>query len=290
MKKILAGFLLLTLSHGGVTPVDSLTFEEKIASDGVMSDPINLDLIKKYDQEVRENPSSCKRRWQRSLVLLKHGQFNETTAEDIDTLLWHPLWRTQGERLKALYLYQQGHMPEAEELSRQNIRNNVNIVEQSRLLAGIALARRDTVASLAAYRFAWDQYPNENVYIELLNAYRGHGKPPEKLLQEGVKLFPQNAGVMQALFETYYAAGKSSDLQACLKISGRAGKVLWPRSVDWKIMHARALIGSHKSREAEAVLLAAVDLMDEDPRLEGENGKLRREVFALLEKSRDKQK
>ena len=255
-------------------------------ADALLADPINWDLLKRYGEEIRENPGSCKRRWQRSLILLKHGDTAKTTREDIDTLLNHPLWRTQGNRLKALYLYLQGHVDEARAQMKQNIRDSVNVVEQSRLLARIELSRKDTVAAIAAYRLAWDQQRGEDVFVDLAGAYGMRGRPPKEFLQQGLKLYPNSPGVAQTVFEAFFAAGDSSSLKNCLKISGRAADTLWPRSVDWKIRHSRALLASGHPKQAEPFLLQALDLLDEDPRLQGEDGRLRKDLFSLLEKAR----
>jgi hypothetical protein len=283
MNRFLLSFPILLVSLAAGQNSDSLTVEEREAS-SVLSESFNPDLIINYDKEVKAKPSSCKRRWQRSLLLLKNGEVRSTTGEDIDTLLKNPIWKTQGERLKAMHLYLLGRTEEAALLMRQNIRNNVNIVEQAGLLASIYGARKDTTAALAAYLYAWEQHKDENVYIELLSVHqRWHRRPPQKVLDQGTQIFSTNPGVLTALTETYFAAGKGSDLRKCLKIATHAEKTLWPRSMDWKIIHARALISLNRKREAKAVLLQAMDLMEEDPRLEGEDGIYRKQVFALLE-------
>jgi tetratricopeptide (TPR) repeat protein len=240
-------------------------------------------LLEKYNADIRKNPSSLKRRNGRASILLSHEEYRETTGEDIDSLLAHPVWRAQGQRRKAMHLYLLGRTDEADVLMRQNIRNNNNVVEQSRWLARIELSRRDTAAALDVYRFAWEQHPREETFIELLGAYRRHGRAPEKaLLERGLRLFPTDAGVASIVFDAYLASGKKKDLQRGLEISGRSEKT-WPRSIDWKIKRAQAFLALKRPRDAEGVLLRAVDLMDSDPRLEGENGVLRTQVLLLLE-------
>lgn len=248
----------------------------------ILSEPLNPALLEKYNEEVLENPRKYKRRWQRALILLQHGDTAKTTAEDIDSLLVQPLWRGQGLRLKAMYRYLQRRFDEAKDLMRQNIRDGTNVVEQAGFLAKIALSEKDTNTAIAAYRLGWDQHPDENVYVELLHAY-GRWKTPMELLDEGLRLYPNSPGILQTLFDSYLNLGNPAGFQKCLVISSRAEETLWPMSVDWKIKHAQALLSLNRPHEAESVLLAALDLMDGDPRLEGENGQFRKKIFTMLE-------
>jgi hypothetical protein len=285
MKAILIGFAVLpSLLPAEPEAPDTGAHDRPEISSEVMPETYTPALLEKYDADVRKNPSNRKRRHGRAQILLSHEEYRETTGEDIDSLLAHPVWRTQGERLKAMHLYLQGHTDEAAVLMRQNIRNDVNIVEQARWLARIEVSRRDTGAALAVYRHAWEQHPREETYLEMLAKFHQYGRRPEKdLLEQGRRRFPTDPGVTEAVFDAYLTSGKKEDLRECLELSGRAEKTLWPRSIEWKIKHARTLLALKRRREAEQVLLEAVDLMDGDPRLEGENGVHRNQVFQLLE-------
>jgi hypothetical protein len=287
MKAFLIGFAVLpaVLLAEPASP-DTGAHDGPEISGEVVPETYTPALLEKYNADIRKNPSNRKRRQGRAQILLSHDEYRETTGEDIDSLLAHPIWRTQGERLKAMHLYLRGRVDEAAVLMRQNIRNDINILEQARWLARIELSRGDTVAALAVYRFAWEQHPREETYLEMLEKFRQHKRVPEgALLERGVRQFPAHPGVLSTVFEVYFTSGEKKDLRRAFALSGRA-ETLWPRSIDWKIKRARVLLALKKPREAEQVLLGAVDLMDSDPRLDGENGALRRQVFQLLEKSR----
>ncbi len=241
-------------------------------------------LLERYDQDIRENPKNYLKRVERALLVLEQRDTGRTATEDIDTLLSHPEWQKESLRLKAIQLHHQGRFDAAMSQLQENIRNNIYVKEQARLLADIALSRRDTLAAIAAYHSAWGRDSDETDYIDLLDLKRGRGKPPEELLQQGLRLYPRSAGSIQSIFEVYFAAGDASNLKKALQISDRAINVLWPLSVDWKIRHARVLIALKHSREAEPVLLAALDLLDEDVRLKGSDSEpVRKQIFALLE-------
>jgi hypothetical protein len=288
MKAFLIGFALLPailLAEPG-SP-DTGTHDRPEISGEVVPETYTPALLEKYNADIRKNPSNRKRRQSRAAILLSHGEYRETTGADIDSLLAHPVWRTQGERLKAMHLYLQGRPDEAAVLMRQNIRNDVNIVEQSRWLARIELSRGDTSAALAVYRYAWKQHPREETYLEMLEKLRQHGSVPERaLLESGLREFPVHPAVLSAVFDAYLASGQKEDLRKALELSGRAEKTLWPRSIDWKVKRAQAFLAVKQPRDAELVLLEAVDLMDADARLEGENAVLRTQVFQLLETCR----
>ena len=283
----LAVFPALLLAGPPAPASDTGADDTPQISGEVMPETFTPALLEKYNADIRKNPSSRKRRNGRASILLSHEEYRETTGEDIDSLLAHPVWRPQGQRLQAMHLYLLGRTEEAAVLMRQNIRNNINVVEQSRWLARIELSRRDTVSALAVYRYAWEQHPREETFIEMLGAHRRHGRPVEKtLLESGSRRFPTDPGVLSAVFEAYLASGKKEDLRKALELSGRAENTLWPRSIDWKIKYAQVFLALKKPRAAEQVLLEAVDLMDGDARLEGENGTLRSQVFQLLESCR----
>ncbi len=288
MKKFLIAMMFFSLlGKTCFAQNDSISNENSPDSlNVILSAPINPALLEKYNEEVRENPQKFKRRWQRTLILLQHGDTAPTMAGDIEYLLTHPLWRGQGMRLKAMYRYLQGHLDEAKALMRQNILEGTNIVEQAGFLAKIALSTHDTAAAIAAYRLGWDQHPDENIYVELLHAYRGSWKPPQELLDQGRRVYPGSPGILQTLFDAYGQVGTPACLRERLALAAQAEKTLWPASVDWKIKYAEALLSLEQRKEAETVLIAAVDLLDNDPRLEGENGEFRKKIFSLLEVAR----
>jgi tetratricopeptide (TPR) repeat protein len=252
----------------------------------LVPETINPALLEKYDRDIQENPQYYRRRWARAEILMKSGRADQPVGEDIDTLLAHPEWAAHGRRWKAFHLCVLGRLDEAEAQALKNIRADEYVQEQARLLAAMRAFRKDTVGAVAAYRLAWDLYGEEGVYIDLLLAYRGRSKPPEDILQKGLKLYPNSAGAQQDIFEAYMAAGGSANLRKGLGISGRAQETLWPRSVDWKLRHARVLLALGQPKKAEPILLQAMDLLDGDPRLQGEHGEPRKEIFDLLEVSR----
>jgi hypothetical protein len=82
--------------------------------------------------------------------------------------------------------------------------------------------------------------------------------------------------------------GDPASLGKGLEISSQAQSAWWPRSVDWKLRHARALLALGRPDAAKAVLLSALDLVDGDPRLQTNAGTaplVRREIFSLLASS-----
>jgi tetratricopeptide (TPR) repeat protein len=252
-----------------------------------MADPPYPVLLDRYNADIRNNPQNYLKRSERAAFILNNGDTGGTTREDIDTLLSHAEWRGEGNCLKALRLKLQGHLNEAGVLIQKNLRDGIHVPEQSRLLAAIELSRKDTGAAIAAYRLAWDQSNDENDYINLLGLYRRHGDPPGELLKQGLQLYPLSPGAIQNIFEAHLAAGGKANLEICLKISARAQKNLWPLSLDWKMRHARVLLSLKRPREAEPVLMAALDLLDGDSRLKGgDSQRFRKEIFTLLEAAR----
>ncbi len=244
--------------------------------------------LARYGEDIRRDPTHYLKRVERAFLLLEHGATDEPVGEDIDTLLSHAEWRSEGMRLKAIRFHHQKRMKEAEPLLRANIAANIYVEEQSRLLADAALSRKDTAAAIAAYRQAWEQQHDENDYLDLLSLHKGRGKPPEELLQKGLNLYPRSPGVIQTAFEVYFAAGDTSSLGKCLRIAGNAEITLWPFSVDWKVRHARTMLALNRPRDAEPILMTAMDLLDGDPRLqESERGTSeRKEILALLDSAR----
>ena len=254
----------------------------------VEADAPYSELLERYNKDIREHPQNYLKRVERASFVLENGNAGSIPAEDIDTLLSHPEWVNEGNCLKAVRLKLQGRLDEAEILIRKNIRNKMHVLEQSRLLAILELSKKDTAAALAAYRLAWDQNHDENDYLDLLNLYRGRGAPPEELLKQGPQLYPRSPGAMQTIYEVYFAAGDSTSLRNCLEISNRAEKTLWPRSIDWKIRHAETLLSLKRPHEAEPVLMSALDLLDDDARLQNESGEaFRKKIFNLLETARN---
>jgi len=280
MKKILIAMgCLQILGHADIQ-LDSLGL--------IKIEPLNPVLMAGYDSEIRENPQFYKKRYYRAYLLLRHGSYAPPVQEDIDTLKGNPDWHDQGERLEAWSLYYQGRLDESEALIRQNIRANTYGHEQARLWAAIELSRKDTAAALGAYRFAWDLFKDENVYMDMLDLYRAENKlPPEKLLKQALKVYTRSPGPILSTYQAYYAAGDPASLRKSLSIAERAQAILWPQSVEWKIRYAQALLSLHRKPAAEKVLLACLDSADSDPRLQDQNGQpLRQEIFTLLETAR----
>ena len=282
-----APLLFPLLEHGVLAQGDFTVRPAPPGSSTVLvPEDINQARMEKYNRDIQSNPQDYRRRWARAELLLKSGRADQPAGEDIDTLLAHPDWAAHGRRWKAFHLCVQGRLEEAEAQALKNVRANEYVQEQTRLIAAIRMFRKDTVGAVAAYRLAWDLYGEEGVYLDLLQAYRGRTKPPEDILQKGLKLYPNSAGAQQDIFEAYVGAGGHANLRKGLGISARAQDTLWPRSVDWKLRHARALIALKEWDKAEPVLLQALDLLDGDARLQGAHGEPRREIFDLLEVSR----
>ena len=253
----------------------------------VRSDAAYPVLLERYGRDIRENPQDYLKRVDRAFLMLEQRDIGKPNSEDIDTLLSHPEWRNEGSRLKAMRLHLQGRFDEAKLLIQQNIRGDIHVQEQARLLADIELSRKDTSAAMDAYRVAWEHGRDETDYIDLLDMHCGRGEPPEELLQKGLGLYPRSPGAIQSIFEVYFAAGDSASLKKSGEISDRAENTLWPLSVDWKIRHARVLISLKRWREAEAVLMAALEVLDDDARLKGPDSEvIRKQIFTLLEASR----
>ena len=244
-------------------------------------------MLERYNQDIQGNPQNYLKRAERAYLILEHQDTSQASVEDIDTLLSHPQWRNEGVRLKAIRLHLQGRFDEAAPLIQQNIRDNIYLQEQARLLADIELSKKDTAAAITAYRAAWEHDSDETDYIDLLNLHQGRGKPPEELLRQGLNFYPRSPGAVQSIFEVYFAAGDPASLKTALEISGRADSSLWPFSVDWKIRHAQVLLSLKRAHDAEPVLMAALDLLDGDARMKVEDGEvIRKQIFTLLEASR----
>jgi hypothetical protein len=285
MKVFFVALLFLNLLGIGVFGQGDITVRPAPPGSATVLAPevINEALLEKYNRDIKANPQNYRRRWARAEILMKSGRADQPVGEDIDTLLAHPDWAAHGRRWKAFHLSIQGRLDAAESQALANIRANEYVQEQARLVAAIRAFRGDTAGAVAAYRMAWDMHGQEGVYIDLLAAYRRRSKPPEEILQKGLNRYPNSAGVQKDVFEAYMKAGGSTNLKRALGISGRAQASLWPRSVDWKVRHARLLLELKQPKKAEPVLLQALDLLDGDPRLQDDVGKTRREIFALLE-------
>ncbi len=279
MKKILLLVGCLQMLGNADIQIDS--------SGAVKIEPLNTVLLAGYNEQIKETPQFYKKRYYRAYLILRHGSYAPPVQEDIDTLLGHSDWHDQGERLEALSLYFQGRLDEAKSLIQRNIRGNICEHEQASVWAAIELSHKDTAAALGAYRSTWNLFKDENVYMDLLDLYRADNKPvPQDVLREGLRVYPRSPGATQATFEAYFRAGDSASLRKCAAVSAKAEKMLWPQSVDWKIRHAQTLLALHRKKEAETVLLAALDLADADPRQEQAGKPLRAEIFTLLEIAR----
>lgn len=241
-------------------------------------------LLERYDRDIRENPQNYLKRVERAALILGERDTGKTTLEDIDTLSAHAEWRNEANCLRAVRLHLQGRLDDAKNLIQKNLRAGAQVPQQARLLAKIELTKKDTAAALSAYRLAWDSLHDENDFIDLLILHRGRGEPPEELLKDGLRRYPNSPGAIQTIFEVYIAAAGPVNLEKGLELSMRAEKTLWPLSVDWKIRHAEVLLSLQRHKETETVLLAALDLLDGDARMQGKGGKVfRSKIFALLD-------
>ena len=236
---------------------------------------------------IRARPGGAyAERTERGFLYLESGD-TVKVHEDIDALLASRDWRPEGLHVLAQKLYDQGRFTEARARILESQRLKPDPIKV-RLLARIETARRDTTAAIATWLQLWEQAAFEDDFLSLLTLYQARRMAPDNVLQRGLALYEDRPGAVRNIFETYRVAGGKSRLQACLKISERAQGEWWPRSVDWKILHARTLIALKRAREAEPVLMAALDLIDEDAGRERNSGAsvTRKEIFALLDASR----
>jgi tetratricopeptide (TPR) repeat protein len=267
------GLTLLLMGGGGVT----LSFSNV---------PYDV-MLERFSRDIAQNPAAYSKRIERATLILDDGGNQDTLRADIDTLRAHSAWRVEGECLEARRLYQQGRLAEARHLIHRNIRGKARVLEQARLLAAVELRAKDTLKAIEAYRIAWEQHAEESDYIDLANLYKGRGRPPEVFLEKGLRLYPQSAGGNRVAFEVYFSAGDPVSLKRAHAISARAADTLWPLGVDWKTLQARALIALKKTDEAESVLLAALEILDGDSRLQGKPGEAyHQQIFLLLEEAR----
>ena len=268
-------FLCLLMGWGGV----SLSFSDV---------PYEI-MLERFNRDILESPGAYSKRIERADLILEDGGSQDTLRADIDTLLSHPAWRAEGECLEARRLYQRGRLQEARKLIRKNIQGKHRVLEQARLLAAVELRSRDTSKAREAYQVAWNQANEESDFMDLVGLYTGRKPPPFDLLEQGLRLYPLSAGVNRVVFDAYFSAGDPAGLglEKARALSARAADTLWPLGVDWKIRQARTLIALKKKDRAEAVLLAALEIQDDDLRLQGKNGESdRRQIFTLLEVAR----
>ncbi len=242
--------------------------------------------LENFGEKIRINPQAYSERAERAWLILGHDDIGPFFPEDIDTLLAHAEWRSQGQRLNAIRLFQLGRLSEAETQVRKNLGTPADGPEQPRLLARIELSKRDTGKAIQIYRAAWDKRHEEADYLNLLELYQGKRVLPTSLLDQGIRLYTNSPGVAEAIYNAYRRMGGPSNLQKSLELSQRAQSEWWPASVDWKIRYARILLDLGRKESAAAILLKALDLLDRDPRLQTNTGStplIRKEIFTLLE-------
>lgn len=243
-------------------------------------------VLRKLEREIREHPGDYLERSERAWLMLEHGMTESPVAEDIDTLMAKPAWRETGVRLRAYHLYLQGRHDEAKVQANENLAAGIFGAEQFRLLAGIALAHGDTLGATQAYRNGWKRMGLEEDYISMVKLSRREGSVPAALLEEGLRVYPQSPGVHAVVFRAYLENGDPASVRKALSISDRGHAQLWPRSGDWKIRHAQALLALGKPDSAEVLLLRAMDWIEGETRLRpdaDEAVRLRREIFDLLD-------
>jgi tetratricopeptide (TPR) repeat protein len=268
-------FLCLMMGWGGV----SLS----------LSDAPYEVLLERFNGDIAKTPGEYSKRIERAALILDNGGSPDTLRADIDTLMSHSSWRGEGECLEARRLYQQGRLEEARKLIRKNLQGKQHVPQQARLLAAVELRSRDTLKAMEAYQIAWNQAREESDYIDLMGLHAGRKPLPVNLLEQGLRLYPLSAGVNRVVFDAYFSSGVSTGLERAREISARASDTLWPLGVDWKIRHARTLIALKKKDKAESVLLEALEIQDDDLRLQGKNGEAdRQRIFSLLEAARAK--
>jgi tetratricopeptide (TPR) repeat protein len=251
----------------------------------VAADPNPSETIRHLEEVIRATPGGAyAERTERGFLYLESGD-TMRVQEDIDALLASRDWRAEGLHLLAQKYHDQGRLEEARARILESNRLKADPIKL-RLLARVETARRDTAAAMDAWLQVWTHAGYEDDYLSLLTLYQARKMAPDKVLRRGLTLYPDRPGAVKNIFETYRLAGGETRLRACLKISRQAHETWWPRSVDWKIRHARTLVALRRPREAEPVLMAALDLLD--GRAPSESGasefkRLRREVFSLLD-------
>ena len=235
---------------------------------------------------IRENPSAYALRADRAWLMLDHGSPDGTVPEDIDSLSPHPDWSGHAARLSAYRLFVLGKNAEAKLQILENLRNKkTDGPEQLKLLAQIELASKDTSASINAWNRSWEKRHEEEDFLAMIALYRARKQAPFRLLEAGWRRFPHSPGMLEGVYSNYWTAGGRENLKRCLKISISAVS-LWPRSVDWKIRNAKALMGTGQGKKAEARLLEALELLDDSLRLDpnaNTTAEVRKDIFTMLE-------
>jgi hypothetical protein len=207
-------------------------------------------------------------------------------AEDVDTLWSKPAFRKDAMRLRSNHLYLQERHIEAEAQIRKNIAAEAIGPEQYRILAGVALVRNDTAGAMRAYRDGWEKMRLEEDYISMIHLSQGRGAVPDALLEEGLRAYPNSPGVHAVIFQAYLKNRNSASRRKALAMSERGQSELWPRSVDWKIWHAQALLADGKPDRAEKSLLQAMDLIEGETRVRADSDlaiRMRQEIFEMLD-------
>jgi hypothetical protein len=249
--------------------------------------------LERFEAEIREHPGDYLERAERAWLMLEHGMIGSPVAEDIDTLWSKPAWRQNAMRLRALHLYLRDKHREAGIQARKNIKAGAIGAEQYRLLAGIALARKDTAGAMKSYRDGWEKLRLEEDYISMVHLSQGGGDVPDALLEEGLRVYPKSPGVHAVIFQAYLKNRNPESLRKALALSDRGQSELWPRSVDWKVWHARALLAANKVDSAEAELLRAMDFLENETRLRSDSElamRMRQEIFELLDSVKSRKK
>ncbi len=258
--------------------------------------------IDRLQAEMRQNPAADSLRSQRAWLMLDHGLTSAPVAEDIDTLWRRPAWRNDALRLRAWHLYLQDRFREASAQARRNLRAGIVGPEQYRLLAGAALARRDTAESAHAYLEGWEELHLEEDYLSMVRLAQGGSARPrsrsvlrrfDTLLDAGVRAYPNSPGVYAEVFQAYLKNRNPASLRKALDLSNLGQVRLWPGSVDWKIWHARALLAAGMSDSAQGILLRAMDILEGETRLRPDSDlamRLRQEIFELLDSVHVKKK
>ncbi len=244
-------------------------------------------ILERFNLDITRKPGDYSKRIERATLLLDEGGSQDTLRADIDTLMAHSAWRAEGECLEARRLFQQGRLDAARKLIRQNIQGKHRVLEQARLLADVELRSKDTLQAMEAYRVAWNQAQDEGDFIDLVGLYARRKPLPPDLSEQGLRLYPLSPGVNRVVFDAYFSEGGSVGLERARAVSAHASDTLWPLGVDWKIRYAQALLALKKKGKAESVLLEALEIQDEDLRLQGKNGEAaRQQIFHLLEAAR----
>jgi hypothetical protein len=256
--------------------------------------------INRLSDSLKVHPDDEAKRIERAVLLLDMANVEKAgeAEEDIQRLLNDPAQRAQGLHLQARQLFISGRLPEAKEKIIASLAQGGPAPERLRLLGRIELARKDSASSLKAFQQAWESGKDEGDFVSLVVLLEALGPVPLAFLKRGFKQYPGHPAAVAAIYDACATASEaappvdgggapaSPELLFCLDVSRQAQDAWWPRSVDWKIKHARLLFALRRKDEGQPLLFGALNLLDARPDFlanAGPSMALLREILGLLE-------